>query len=142
MANGSYLMALATTQMLTVQANHLEMRLLRISEEKNLKHLQQSAEISRYSSEMMGLVEAKRNELGENPTSEEYRQNMAQVEEIENEYQMIITSIQDTMNANEKRLETQQEVVETRLESINSSLEEWDKLALKKAEANAYFNNN
>ena len=60
MANGSYLMALATTQMLTVQANHLEMRLLKISEEKNLKHLQQSAEISRYSSEMTGLVEAKR----------------------------------------------------------------------------------
>ena len=142
MANGSYLMALATTQMLTVQANHLEMRLLKISEEKNLKHLQQSAEISIYSSEMTGLVEAKRNELGENPTSEEYRQNMSEIESIENEYQIIINSIQDTMNANEKRLETQQEVVETRLESINSSLDSWKELKNAKAEANGYFNNN
>ena len=46
------------------------------------------------------------------------------------------------MNANEKRLETQQEVVETRLESINSSLDSWKELKNAKAEANGYFNNN
>ena len=77
-------------------------------------------------SEMNNKVEAIRAKLGENPTSEEYRQNMAECESVENEYTMIIQSIQDQMNIAEQKMQTQQEQVETKLEVLRAEKEQWE----------------
>lgn len=87
----------------TTLISKLELRLMQISEEYNLKYTQGCAKTSEMTSEMNNKVEAIRAKLGENPTSEEYRQNMAECESVENEYTMIIQSIQDQMNIAEQK---------------------------------------
>ena len=110
----------------TTLISKLELRLMQISEEYNLKYTQGCAKTSEMTSEMNNKVEAIRAKLGENPTSEEYRQNMAECESVENEYTMIIQSIQDQMNIAEQKMQTQQEQVETKLEVLRAEKEQWE----------------
>ena len=104
----------------------LELRLIQISEEYNVKYMAGCAQTSQYTTEMNNQVEAIRAQLGDNPTSEEYRQNMAECESVENEYTAIIQNIQDQMNIAEQKMQTQQETVETKLEVIRAEKEQWE----------------
>ena len=140
MADGSYLMALATVLTKTNHISDLELRLLKISAEKNLKHAEGSAKISEYTSQMSFLTNQKRQALGDDYTSEEYKQCIAEIESIENEYMAIIEGIRDQMQSAEDKLDTQQNSIQTQLEAERADKDEWKKLATTKAENSGYFN--
>lgn len=127
----------------TTLISKLELRLMQISEEYNIKYMNGCTKTSQYTNEMNSKVEAIKAQLGDNPSSEEYRQNMAQCESVENEYTMIIQQIQDQMNIAEQKMQTQQEQVETKLEVIRAEKEQWEEALDNTIEKTCgYFNNN
>lgn len=121
------------------RSNALEMRLLRISEEYNSKYIEQSSKISCLSREMQAALETKRNELGENPSSEDYRQNLSACESIENEYNLMINEIRDQMEIAEERLDIQKEQIETQKEYIEANEQTWKDARDDTTESFGYF---
>lgn len=109
----------------TCQISYLELRLMNLSAEKQLKHAEGSAKTAMYSTEMTGKLNAIKDKLGDDPTSEEYRQNMTECESVENEYQTIIDNIRNQMEQAEEKIDTMQETVETQLEVLRSEQEQW-----------------
>lgn len=130
----------AQIQTKTAQGSYLELRLLKISGERQLKHVQGSAQTSEITNQMQGELDAVKAKYGDEPSSEEYRQYMAECESIENEYTLQLEVVRDQMTAAEDRLDNQQEVVETRLEVINAEIEQWKEARDNKVENTcAYF---
>lgn len=139
MANRSFLMSEAVVMTKTNQISNLEMRLLNISAEKTLKHAEGSAKIAQYTSKMNFLTNNARNKLGDDYSSDEYKQYLAEAESIENEYMTIIEGLRDQMQEAEDKLDTQQQTVQVQLEALRAEQEEWKKLTQEKAEAAGYF---
>lgn len=130
----------AQIQTKTAQGSYLELRLLKISGERQLKHVQGSAQTSEITSQMQAELDAVKAKYGDEPSSEEYRQYMAECESIENGYTLQLEVVRDQMTTAEDRLDTQQEVVETRLEVINAEIEQWKEARDNKVENTcAYF---
>ena len=119
--------AYATAQVLvrTIKIANLEWRLMCISEEYNLKYTAGCAQTAIYTNRMNSELDAIRGQLGDDYTSEEYRQMMAECESVENEYTAIIQQIQDQMTLAEQKMQTQQEQVETQLEVLREEKEQW-----------------
>lgn len=140
MSGDSWLTASAVVLQKTQAINNLEMRLMMISSEKMLKHAQGASQTAELSRQMAAELEAIRGQLGDSPSSEEYMQNMAQCESVENEYTVQIEAIRDQMERAEEELNLQQETVETQLEVIRQERDQWKELANKKAEKAGYFN--
>lgn len=120
-------LAYATAQVLvrTIKIANLEWRLMCISEEYNLKYTAGCAQTAIYTNRMNSELDAIRGQLGDDYTSEEYRQMMAECESVENEYTAIIQQIQDQMTLAEQKMQTQQEQVETQLEVLREEKEQW-----------------
>ena len=131
---------LAQVHLRTSNISKLEWRLMTISEEYNMKYVTGCAKTSEMTNKMNGELDAIKAKLGDNPTSEEYRQNMAECESVENEYTMIIQNIQDQMNIAEQKMQTQQEVVETQLEVQREEKEQWKEALDATLEKVGYFN--
>ena len=111
---------------LVQKRNKLELRLLSISSEYQLKYAEGCAKTSTYTAQMNSEVEAIEAQLSDDPTSEEYMQNMSECESVENEYNTLIQAVQDQMNMAEQKMQTEQEMVETELEVIREEEEQWD----------------
>lgn len=141
MGTSSYLTALTTVMTKTSQISDLEMRLMKISAEKMLKHAHGSAKVSELTSEMSAILNNLRKSLGENYTSEDYKAYMAESESIENEYTMQINALRDQMHEAETKLDAQQETVQVQLQVQRAELDEWKKLAQQKASNVGYFKN-
>ncbi len=105
--------------------NYLELRLMNLSSERQLKYNEGAAKIAQISSKMSYETQAIRDQISENASSEEYKQMMADVESAENEYQVIIDNIRNQMEKVEEDFDLQQEQIETRLEVIRSQEDEW-----------------
>ncbi len=123
------------------RTNALEMRLMRISEEYQMKYTEQSSRISSLSRQMQAELDTKRAELGDNPSSEDYKQNMSDCESIENEYQTLINEIRDQMEIAEERLDAQKETIETQKEVIEENEKSWKDAKNATLEKFGYFNN-
>lgn len=141
MGCGSYVMPLAVRMTKSCLANVLELRLLNLSAEKTLKHAEGSAKTAQYSTEMSNALDAIKAKLSDDPTSEEYRQNMAECESVENEYTMIIEAIRDQMEQVEERIDTMIQTVETQYKVVQEEEEQWKEVANQKAENNCPFQN-
>lgn len=117
--------------MYTCKISTLELRLMQLSASRNAKHAASSAETSEVTSEMQGKINAIKAKYGcedgsnLTTTSEEYRQQMVEVESVENEYQIILDNIRDQMETVEERMDLQQETMETQLEVLRSEQEQW-----------------
>lgn len=119
--------------------SYLELRLMNISAEKNLKHMQGSSQIADIASKMSVELNNVKKQLSDTPTSEEYQQVMQQSESIENDYQMQMDTIRDQMEAAEEKLNTQQETAETKLEVLRSERDKWKEARDKSTESFKYF---
>ena len=105
--------------------NYLELRLMNLSSERQLKYNEGAAKIAQISSQMSYETQALRDQISDDASSEEYRQMMANVESVENEYQVIIDNIRNQMEQAEEEFDLQQEQIETRLEVIRSQEDQW-----------------
>ncbi len=140
MGSSSYLMPLATVMTKCGQINNLELRLLKISAEKTLKHGEGAAKISNLSAEMSFKLDQIKQKYGETSSSEDMKQQMAEEESVQNEYMVLIEAIRDQMEEAEEKLDAQQNTVQTSLEAIRADYDEWKKLTLEKAGNAGYFN--
>ena len=125
------------------KCNHisdLELRLMKISAEKTMKHCEGAAKVSTITSEMDTEVEAIKAKYSDSTSSEDYKQCLQEVESKENEYMVQIQVIQDQMEEAEEKIETQQNTAETELEAERADYDEWRKLANEKAGNAGYFN--
>lgn len=139
MGDSAYLTASATVMTKCNQINDLELRLLKISAEKQLKHAEGCAKVSEKTNEMNGILNQLKDELGEDYDSETYKAYMAECESVENEYTLQINALRDQMNEAETKLDTQQETLQTQLEAQRAEYDEWKKLAAQKAANSGYF---
>lgn len=123
------------------RSNALELRLLMLSEEYQVKYKEQSSRISQLSTEMQAALDAKRKELGDNPSSEDYKQNMNDCQSIETEYNTLINQIRDQMEIAEERLDTQKEQIETQKEVVEANEKSWKEAREDTTSKFGYFNN-
>lgn len=136
-----FILASAVVPLKIKQKNLYTHRLLCISSEKNIKHMEGSEKVAKLTSECTARTDAKRKELGENPSSEEMMANMQEIQSIENEFSILIENARNAMKSVEDRLARFQEIVETQLEVITKEVEQWKELSNAEAEKCGYFNN-
>ncbi len=123
----------------TLRISNLEMRLLRLSSEKDMKYAEGCGKTSQVTNQMTIEVDGLRESLSEDATSEEYKQVMDKIQSVENEYQIILQNIQDQMEAAEEKIDRQQETVETQLEVQRSELDQWKQARDKTVETTFHY---
>ncbi|MCD8024003.1 MAG: hypothetical protein LUE64_00525 [Candidatus Gastranaerophilales bacterium] len=137
-------MSLSTEQAQVIylgsQINALELRLLKISAERNMKAAEGAAQVSVLSSEMYAAIDAVKAQLPEEYTSDQYKEIMAQEESIETEYQSQIDAIQKAYELADEHIETYEQVpTETKKEAITAEYDEWSEALQASAEDSGYF---
>lgn len=141
MGSRSFLTSLSAVMTKSNQISSLELRLLKLSAERQLKHCEGAAQVSSISSQMQAELDSVKAKYGDISSSENQKQLMAEQESIENKYNAMIETIRDHMEEVEEKMDLQQNTVETNLKALRAEYDEWKKLAREKAGRAGYFNN-
>ena len=115
----------AQIEFLTATRSAMELALINVSEEKTAKYTNLSGQLAALTSAMAAETDAVRKALSQDASSQEYQQMRDAIEEIEQQYEVLIQNIRDQITRAESDLDTKQESIETQLEVIRSMLDSW-----------------